>query len=375
MRMTGASSWASSRSVTSGIVHQPVQVDLVLGRADHGGGVAGVGVPPSAGTQLGVVAVWRSGTGPWRRRTSVMAQEGVSGLTTSSSPSPARRKPAARRHRAAVPAPGAAAGGRARQHHLGLVAQLAQLQRGVHRALVARHAGAHHVTLPARSGQGVGLQGCTRRETAVASASVATSANCRRCCWYPADRRARRDRWRRSAGEHACTPRCAHRPGFDGGQLPRFGRACVAGGSRQGSAPEPARKSWGCPHRHAGRRQAPACRAAADGPPAAPGSAPAACCSGSGSAPCRRPNRAPRRDAGTPSGWSCVRARVANRLPSTGIEPSTGTWSRLFVTLSSSRPPSTMIWPSSSSTLVSMARLLVTSPAATSAVRSMLLTS
>ena len=57
------------------------------------------------------------------------------------------------------------------------------------------------------------------------------------------------------------------------------------------------------------------------------------------------------------------------------MEPSTGTWSRLFVTLSSSRPPSTMIWPSSNSTLVSMARLLVTSPAATSAVLSMLLTS
>ena len=59
--------------------------------ARHGGGIAGVGVGRRQQGPSSASAVWRSGTGPWRRRTSVMAQEGVSGLTTSSSPSPARR--------------------------------------------------------------------------------------------------------------------------------------------------------------------------------------------------------------------------------------------------------------------------------------------
>ncbi|MNT72078.1 hypothetical protein D3C72_2106430 [compost metagenome] len=46
----------------------------------------------------------------------------------------------------------------------------------------------------------------------------------------------------------------------------------------------------------------------------------------------------------------------------TGSEPRPGTLLVVKVTLSSSRPPSTMIWPSSINTLVSMARLLVTMP-------------
>ena len=71
-----------------------------------------------------------------------------------------------------------------------------------------------------------------------------------------------------------------------------------------------------------------------------------------------------------------LRLSYLNSEPSTGIELRPGTLLEVSVTLSSSRPPSTMIWPSSISTLVSMARLLVTMPVvADELLSSMLLTS
>ena len=60
------------------LVHQPVQVNLVLGRADHGGGIAGVGVGRrQQGLQFGVgglaqrhraMAAAHFGDGPGRRQ-------------------------------------------------------------------------------------------------------------------------------------------------------------------------------------------------------------------------------------------------------------------------------------------------------------------
>ena len=46
-----------------------------------------------------------------------------------------------------------------------------------------------------------------------------------------------------------------------------------------------------------------------------------------------------------------------------GMSPSTGTFSCVPVTLSCTRPPSTTMAPSSTSTFVSMARMLVMMPA------------
>ena len=57
------------------------------------------------------------------------------------------------------------------------------------------------------------------------------------------------------------------------------------------------------------------------------------------------------------------RLSLRNRLPTTGMSPSTGTLSVPPLNSSFSRPPSTMIWPSSMTTVVSIELLSVVGPA------------
>ena len=57
-----------------------------------------------------------------------------------------------------------------------------------------------------------------------------------------------------------------------------------------------------------------------------------------------------------------VRLSLRNSGPTIGRSPRKGTWLRLPPYSSFSRPPSTMIWPSSTTTVVSIALLSVVRP-------------
>ena len=92
-------------------------------------------------------------------------------------------------------------------------------------------------------------------------------------------------------------------------------------------------------------------------------------CTGSGRSKCSRsaPWCAPRPGAGTPSGCACARLRVRylNRLPMIGnVAQAAALSPGSRYSSSEIRPPSTMIWPSSASTLLSMARTVVMMPVA-----------
>ena len=58
-----------------------------------------------------------------------------------------------------------------------------------------------------------------------------------------------------------------------------------------------------------------------------------------------------------------VRLSLLNNQPSTGMSPNKGTWLAAPEYSSDSKPPKTMMEPSSTSTLDSMLRLLVIRPA------------